>query len=83
MKLFSYLAQIFDDSCPASFSRWATAATVLTACWAVIHLVRANHALPDPLELGALSIWMTTPYGINKVAAAFSGTDSNTVVHPS
>jgi hypothetical protein len=78
VKFWAYIRTIFDDSCPASFSKWATAFTVGTSCWAVVHLVRVNHALPDPLVLGALSVWMTTPYGINKIAAAFSGVDPST-----
>jgi hypothetical protein len=71
MKIFSYIASIFDESAPSSFSRWATAFTVLTGCWAVIYLVRTNHALPGPADLLALGVWMTSPYGINKIAAAW------------
>ncbi len=71
MKIFSYIGSIFDQSLPVSFSRWATAATVATGCWSLIHLVRLNHALPDPTVLAALAFWMTSPYGINKIAAAF------------
>ena len=71
MRLFTYIASIFNESMPSSFSRWATAFTVLTGCWAVIHLVRLNHALPGPADLAALAFWMTSPYGINKIAAAW------------
>jgi hypothetical protein len=70
MRLFAYIGEVFSAGAPASFSRWATAATVSTGCWALVHLVRLNHALPDPTELAALAFWMTTPYGINKIAAA-------------
>ena len=68
--LFAYVGQVFSASSCASFARWATAATVATGCWALVHLVRVNHALPDAVALGALAGWMTAPYGINKLAAA-------------
>jgi uncharacterized membrane protein (DUF4010 family) len=76
MKPVEYIAAIFSaDNC-ASFARWATACTVLTGCWAVIHLVRRTGALPDPTELAALALWMTSPYGINKVVTAFRPADA-------
>lgn len=71
MKLFSYIAEIFSPGNGASFGRWATAATVATGCWAMVHLVRQNHALPDAIEIAALSAWMIAPYSVNKFAAAF------------
>ena len=67
----TYVAQVFDPNGAASFSRWATLATVVTSCWAIVHLVRVNHALPDALQLGALAAWMTAPYGFNRAMAAF------------
>jgi hypothetical protein len=71
VNLLEYLCAIFSSSNVASFSRWATACTVLTGCWAVIHLTRINHALPGPADLAALAFWMTSPYGINKIAGAW------------
>lgn len=73
MNPVEYFLAIFSSSDVASFSRWATFCTVLTGCWVVIHLVRLNHALPGPTDLAALAVWMTSPYGINKVAGAFEG----------
>jgi len=70
-----YVSQVFDPNGAASFSRWATGATVGTSCWALVHLVRLNHALPDPLQLGALAAWMTAPYGLNRAMAAFGRHD--------
>lgn len=72
MRLFTYIGEIFSDGPAASFARWATCTTVSTGCWALVHLVRLNHALPGPLDLTALAAWMTAPYSINKVAAAFA-----------
>jgi hypothetical protein len=71
MKALGYIGQIFSGENCASFARWATAATISIGCWAMIHLVRLNHKLPDAMEIGALAAWMTAPYSINKVAAAF------------
>ena len=71
MNLGEYICAILSASSVASFSRWATGCTVLTGCWAVIHLTQLNHALPAPADLAALALWMTAPYGINKVAGAW------------
>jgi hypothetical protein len=75
MILFAYIAAVFSSESTASFARWATAATVATGCWALIHLVRSNHALPPPVDLLALSAWMIAPYSINKVAACIGRPD--------
>jgi hypothetical protein len=76
-----YVREIFDESTPASFSRWATAATVLTGCWAVVHIVRHGHQLPDPLQLGALAAWMVAPYSVHKVAGVFNrGNDDRVAI---
>jgi hypothetical protein len=76
MKIVEYIAAIFSaDNC-ASFARWATACTVLTGCWAVVNVVRRSGTLPDPVQIAALALWMTSPYGINKVAAAFRPPDA-------
>lgn len=79
MKFTAYIAEIFSEGTCASFSRWATAATVLTACWILAHLVLVNRALPDPLVIASLAAWMTAPYGINKVMAAFTPPASTTL----
>lgn len=72
MKIFTYIAGVFSSDACASFSRWATAVTTTVGCWALVHLVLVNRALPDAIALGALATWMTAPYGINKLAAAFT-----------
>lgn len=81
MRIFDYIGRVFGGDTTASFARWATAATVATGCWALVHLVRQNHALPGPLDLGALAMWMTAPYGINKIAAAFPAPSAGPTAH--
>jgi hypothetical protein len=69
--MFKYISGIFSSGPSASFARWATAATVATGCWVLIHIVRHNHALPNAMDLTALAAWMISPYSINKIVAAF------------
>jgi hypothetical protein len=71
-RLIAYIADIFDATTPTSFSRWATAVTILVGSWALVHIVRRTHALPDPLQLGALAAWMVSPYSVNKVVGIFN-----------
>lgn len=66
-----FFKDMFSESSAASFSRGATAVTVLTACWSIVYLVRHNRALPDAITLGALATWMVAPYGVGKIAGIF------------
>jgi hypothetical protein len=72
MRIFSYIGEIFCSGNVASFARWATVPTIATGCWAVVHVVRSTHTLPDALALAALAAWMTAPYGIGKLAGAYT-----------
>lgn len=69
---FSYIKEIFSSENCASFARWSTGVTVVAGTYSLVHLVRHNHALPDPTQLVALAAWMTAPYGISKMTAAFA-----------
>ena len=70
--MIRYIKSVFSDDSCASFARWATAVTVLTSCGCLAYLVITTHALPDATSLGGLSLFATAPYGIGKLAQAFT-----------
>ncbi len=75
--MLKYLQSVFSAEDCASFSRWATAVTVLASCGCLIFVTVTRHALPEAASLGSLSVFATAPYGIGKIAQAFlkRGTD--------
>lgn len=81
-KLVHYIAQVFDAAGSASFSRWATAVTVLSGVFSMLYLVLHNHALPEPLQIGALAAWMVSPYSVNKASGFFGNRSQSPGVVP-
>ena len=69
--MLKYIQSVFSAEDCASFSRWATAVTVLASCGCVVFVTVKTHALPEAASLGALSVFSTAPYGIGKIAQTF------------
>jgi uncharacterized BrkB/YihY/UPF0761 family membrane protein len=64
----SFLTTFQETDGTWSWARVGASVTVLASVFCLIFLVVKNHALPDPLTLGALATFATFPYGANKVA---------------
>jgi hypothetical protein len=69
--MLTWLKGVFSSDSCNSFSRSATALTVVTGAWSLVYLVLKNHDLPDPMKIAALAGWMTSPYAVNQARVAF------------
>ena len=69
--MLAYFKSVFSSDSCASFARVATAGTVITGIFSVLHVVLKTHQLPDGGALAGLGAFMTAPYAVNKAAAAF------------
>ncbi len=68
--VFAFIKGTFsDDDGAPSFSRCASGLILVAGIGWVTHLVLHNHTLPD---LGGLTLFITSPYGVNRLEAAFS-----------
>lgn len=66
----SFLREAFSENGQASSSRLMMAFHAIAGTGWMSFFLHRNHALPDPVTIGAVTAFVCAPYGINAMKGA-------------